>query len=102
MIDATRASDGKLVYLKAISKTSQELELCRFFSSEELRRDPRNHCVPLLDVVAHPTDLDTCFIVMPFLRKIDNPAFNTVEQVMDCGEQLLEVRNSISKRDALL
>ena len=102
MIDATRASDGKLVYLKAISKTSQELELCRFFSSDELRQDPRNHCVPLLDVVAHPTDPDTCFVVMPFLRKIDNPAFDTVEQVMDCGEQLLEVRNSISKRDALL
>ncbi|KAI0643709.1 hypothetical protein C8Q79DRAFT_1120660 [Trametes meyenii] len=90
MIDATRISDGKLVYLKRVASTSPELSLCRYFSSQELRRDPRNHCVPLLDVILHPMDPAVSFMVMPFLRYVDRPPFETVEDVMDCGEQLLE------------
>ncbi|KAI0334860.1 hypothetical protein GY45DRAFT_1431349 [Cubamyces sp. BRFM 1775] len=90
MIDATRVADGQLVYLKKVSSSSHELEICRYFSSESLRQDSRNHCVPLVDVLPHPTDPETSFIVMPFLRKIDDPAFETIEDILDCGEQLLE------------
>ncbi|KAI0356687.1 hypothetical protein OH77DRAFT_1589107 [Trametes cingulata] len=90
MIDATRVSDGKLVYLKKVPSASEELEICRYFSSGNLRQHSRNHCVPLLDVLQHPTDPDVSFIVMPFLRPIDDPAFETIEDILDCGEQILE------------
>ncbi|KAI0356686.1 hypothetical protein OH77DRAFT_225771 [Trametes cingulata] len=97
MIDATRVSDGKLVCLKKVRSTSQELEICRYFSSEELRRDPRNHCIPLLDVLPHPTDPDISFMMMPYLRSIDDPPFETVEDAMECGEQILE--HHVAHRD---
>ncbi|KAI0363712.1 hypothetical protein BV20DRAFT_1006889 [Pilatotrama ljubarskyi] len=90
MIDATRVSDGKLVYLKKVSSSSQELSICQYFSTEEIRHDSRNHCVPLLDVLQHPTDPEVSFMVMPFLRPIDDPAFETIEDVLDCGEQIIE------------
>ncbi|KAH9853856.1 kinase-like domain-containing protein [Lenzites betulinus] len=90
MIDARRASDGLLVYLKAIPTSSKELEICRHLSSEALRYDPWNHSVPLLDVIQHPSDPGISIIVMPFLRKIDDPPFETIEDVLECGEQILD------------
>ncbi|KAI0363711.1 hypothetical protein BV20DRAFT_1039768 [Pilatotrama ljubarskyi] len=88
--DATRISDGKLVCLKKVLSASEELEICRYFSSEALRQDPCNHCIPLLDVLPHPTDPNISFMVMPYLRYIDDPPFETIEDVMECGEQILE------------
>lgn len=91
MIDATRLSDGKLVMLKAIPSTSTEVDICRYFSSEPLRNDPRNRCIPLLDVLSHPDDPDVCIMVMPYLRNIDQPLFDTVEDILECGAQILDV-----------
>ncbi|KAL1937549.1 hypothetical protein VTO73DRAFT_13044 [Trametes versicolor] len=90
MIDATRISDGKLVMLKAITATSTELNICRYFSSEPLRDNPRNRCIPLLEELLHPSDPDVCIMVMPYLRNIDQPPFDTVEDILECGEQLLD------------
>ncbi|OSD01823.1 hypothetical protein PYCCODRAFT_1368635 [Trametes coccinea BRFM310] len=89
-IDAVRVSDNKVVYLKKVRNTSLELELSRYFSSQDLRDDPRNHCVPLLDVIPHPTDPEVSFMVMPWLRLVDRPPFETVDNALDFGEQLLE------------
>ena len=91
MIDATRTSDGALVYIKRVQSDSQELRLLSYLSSEELRQDPRNHCVPLLDVLTNPLEPTTTFMVMPFLRYIDDPDFELVEDVLECLDQLLEV-----------
>lgn len=91
VIDATRISDGRLVYLKKIQPDSRELELLRFLSSPELLQDPHNHCVPLLDVIHDPFDSETCFVVMPYLRYINYPPFELVEDMLECGEQILEV-----------
>ncbi|EIW62129.1 uncharacterized protein TRAVEDRAFT_70311 [Trametes versicolor FP-101664 SS1] len=90
MIDATRISDGKLVMLKAVQETSTELDICRYFSSGSLRDDPRNRCIPLLEALSHPSDPDVCIMVMPYLRNIDQPPFDTVEDILECGEQLLD------------
>lgn len=94
MIDATRVSDGKLVMLKAIPSTSTEVDICRYFSSQPLCNDPRNRCIPLLEVLSHPDDPDVCIMVMPYLRNIDQPVFDTVENILECGEQILDVRYS--------
>ena len=56
-----------------------------------MRKDPRNHCVPILDVLDDPADPATSFLVMPFLRNIDDPEFDTVGSILQCVSQLLEV-----------
>lgn len=91
VIDATRIPDGKLVYLKKIKSDSEELKLLQYLTSPELLEDPYNHCVPLLDVIYDPSDPQTCFVVMPFLRYIDQPPFELVEDMLECGERILEV-----------
>lgn len=95
VIDARRTSDGKLVYLKKIRPDSQELEILRYISSPELVQHPQNHCVPLLDVIYDPSDPETCFVVMPYLRYIDHPPFELVEDMMEFGEVILEVSSFV-------
>ncbi|KAL1937554.1 hypothetical protein VTO73DRAFT_13049 [Trametes versicolor] len=90
VIDARCTSDGKLVYLKKIRPDSQELEILRYISSPDMVQHPQNHCVPLLDVIYDPSDPETCFIVMPYLRYIDHPPFELVEDMMEFGEVILE------------
>ena len=92
VMDATRISDGKLVLLKRVKSSSQEIVIASLLSSEELRKDPRNHCVPVLDIIVDAEDPAVSFIVMPFLRHIDDPPFDTVGSILECMEQLLEVR----------
>ncbi|KAL7279251.1 hypothetical protein ACG7TL_007092 [Trametes sanguinea] len=92
LMDARRLSDNKLVLLKKVRSDSSELEIAKYLWSEELRNDPRNHSVPLLDVIPGFGDEPFCYMVMPFYRYIDDPPMVTVENVLDCCEQLLEAR----------
>ena len=59
-----------------------------------LDEDPTNHCVPILDIFGDSKDATTTYLAMPFLRDYDNPRFERVEDVLDFGEQLLEVSAS--------
>ncbi|KAI0723542.1 kinase-like domain-containing protein [Earliella scabrosa] len=90
VMDARRLSDGKQVAIKKLSSDSNELRIGAYMSSEGLRQDTRNHCVPILDVLVDPNDPTMTFIVMPLLRYIDDPDFDTVGSILDCVEQLLE------------
>ncbi|TBU50532.1 kinase-like domain-containing protein [Dichomitus squalens] len=90
LMDATRIADGKLVQLKRIRTDSQELDIARRFSSPEYRSDPRNHCVPILDIIPDADDPQMSYIVMPFLRDVDDPPFKSVKNILDCIDQLLE------------
>lgn len=56
-----------------------------------LNEDPTCHCVPILDVFEDDANANVSYIVMPFLRNYCNPPFECVEDVLDFGEQLLEV-----------
>ena len=91
LMDATRITDGKLVLLKRIGTQSAELSIANQLSSPEYRSDPRNHCVPILDVIPDADDPRMSYIVMPFLRYVDDPDFRSVENIFDCVDQLLEV-----------
>ena len=55
--------------------------------------DLMNHSVPILDTFGDPVDKSTSYLVMPFLRLIDNPPFEVVEEVLDFVDQILEVRS---------
>ncbi len=92
-MDATRIADGKLVQLKRIATHSAELNITRQLSSPHYRSDPRNHCVPILDVIPDADDPNMSYIVMPFLRYVDSPPFRSIENILDCVDQLLEVRS---------
>ncbi len=91
LLDGKRLSDGKLILFKRVASDSQEVHIASYLSSEELRKDPRNHCVPILDVLQDPHDPSISFLVMPFLRYIDQPEFDTVGSILECVQQLLEV-----------
>ena len=83
-MDAVRIEDDRRVMFKKVlpEEGPHELLITQLFSSPGLKGDPRNHCVPLLDVVSlSQTSPDgRQFMVMPFLRPFKNPRFQT------CGE----------------
>jgi hypothetical protein len=92
VIDAKRLSDGVLVMLKRVEKGTKEIEIGEFLSSEPVRSDPQNHCVPYLDVLSDHPEPEKAFIVMPLLRKYDSPEFHNVQEVLDFVNQVLEAR----------
>ena len=55
--------------------------------------DPANHSVPILDTFEDLIDKSISYLVMPFLRLMDNPPFEVVEEVLDFADQILEVRS---------
>ena len=67
------------------------------FSSHELKDDPRNHCVPLLDVI----DLSRRgrpgrkLLVMPLLRRFNKPPFQTYGEFVAFFTQICEVVSKI-------
>jgi len=92
-MDATRVSDGLYVSLKVIKKSEHphEVEIGRYFMAERLAFDPRNHCVPFLEVLSIPNEDDKQIIVMPLLLDFTKLPFDTVGEVVECVRQLLEV-----------
>ena len=93
MIDATRLSDGMIVALKRINTDVHpcEREIAQFFSSGDIAHDPRNHCIPILEVLEPPDDSEIIILVMPLLRPFYEPPFYTVGEVVDFLTQIFEV-----------
>ncbi|KAG9019231.1 hypothetical protein FRB90_005062 [Tulasnella sp. 427] len=83
-------SDGKTVYLKHVSKSSPEVEIGQYLSSDGLLNDPRNHCLPVLDVLKDPKDPENVILVIPWLRRIDSPEPASVRECVDFVHQTLE------------
>ncbi|PBK75271.1 hypothetical protein ARMSODRAFT_514104 [Armillaria solidipes] len=109
VMDATRVQDGKKVMLKRVSKSEfpLEVELSDFLSSSPLSEDPRNHYVPIYDVLQSPRDSDYHILVMPRLHKFHSPSFDTVGELVECFRQILEGvellhRHFIAHRDLTL
>ena len=90
-MDAVRTSDNTFVTIKRIKARSTELDIYRYLSSEERSRDIDNYCVPILEDFPDDTDPDTHFIVMPLLRRCNNPDFSFVDEVLDFMKQTLKV-----------
>ena len=90
LVDATRISDGKLVYIKEVKTGDQESRIASILAVVE---DPANHSVPILDTFMDPADDSISYIVMPFLRLSNNPPFETVGEMADFVDQVLEVRS---------
>jgi len=88
-MDATRWQDGKQVMLKRVPG-GRELEITQFLSSPGLRREDRNHCVPLLDVIELPHTHEQKLMVMPFLRPFNKPRFQTYGEFVTFFTQICD------------
>ncbi|CCM03211.1 uncharacterized protein FIBRA_05335 [Fibroporia radiculosa] len=92
IIDATRIADGDMVALKKveISKHPYEVEIGNFLSSEPFISHPRNHCVPIYEVLRVPDDSDVVLLVMPLLRRFNSPRFQTIGEAIEFFHQVFE------------
>jgi hypothetical protein len=88
-----RGSDGKDVAIKKCRPSVHPFEgpIGQFLSSPELIKDPRNHSIPIYDVLPSPHEPDMNLILMPLLRPIDDPPFDTIGEVVDFITQVAEV-----------
>ena len=84
-------SDNKLVYIKRVKTGGSEERIATLFSTERLRADSRNHAVPILDVFPDDEQSAVSYIVMPFLRLMDQPQFTHVNDIVEFMDQMLEV-----------
>ena len=89
-MDAERGR-GEFVIMKIIGKRDhpEELDIARYLTEFE---DSRNHCVPLLDFFDAFDDPQRTILVMPLLKRFNDPPFETVWEVVECIGQLFEVR----------
>ena len=94
-MDATRISDGAYVTLKTIKPSVHpyEADIGTYLSSEPLSSDPKNHCVPIYEVLQVPDVDDKIVLVMPFLRRYDHPSLQTFGESVDFFQQVFEVRD---------
>ncbi|KAK7053596.1 kinase domain-containing protein [Favolaschia claudopus] len=92
VMDAVRISDDTKVLLKSVSTTvhPHEVEIGRLFSSPPHLDHPRNHCIPIIDVLPDPEDTDAQIIVMPLLARFTRPGFETIGEVIACWRQIFE------------
>lgn len=90
LVDATRIADGKLVYIKQVQTNDQESRIALMLSPYSYE-DPTNHSVPILDTFVDSSDKSISYMVMPFLRILDEPPFFIVGEILDFADQILEV-----------
>lgn len=93
-MDATRISDNSLVILKRVNHKihPHEAEIGLHFSTEPLASHPKNHCIPIYEILHVPDREDEIIIVMPLLRVFDNPRMKSVGEAMEFFRQVFEVR----------
>ncbi|KAG0696949.1 hypothetical protein DFH29DRAFT_1071863 [Suillus ampliporus] len=80
IIDATRESDGLYISLKVVDKSEHphEVDIRQYFMIEQLVSDPKNYCVPFLDVVSVLNEENKQIIVMPLWLHFTRLRFDTV------------------------
>ncbi|KAG2367123.1 hypothetical protein BDR07DRAFT_1351562 [Suillus spraguei] len=108
VMDATRVLDGLYISLKMVKKSvhPHEVEIGQYFMSKKLSSDPKNCCVPFLDVLSVPDESDIQIIVMPLLLPFTKIPFDTFGEVVECLRQLFEGlwfmhNNHVAHRDCM-
>jgi hypothetical protein len=70
------------------------VEIARYLSTDAISGDPKNHCVPIYDIIPIPGMPGDYLIVMPLLRAFDKPDFENIGQFLEFMHQILEVGSS--------
>ncbi|KAK0465851.1 hypothetical protein IW261DRAFT_1553950 [Armillaria novae-zelandiae] len=109
IMDAMHVSDGRLLTLKSVSKSvhPHEAPIGRFLSSPPLASDPKNHCVPIFDMLQSLLDDNVQIIVMPHLYNFNDTPFDTVSELLDCFHQIFKGvefmhKHFVAHRDCML
>lgn len=76
------------------SKKLKQIEITEYFSSRRMIEDSRNHVVPFYAAFSDFESPDIQFMVMPVLRRFDDPEFTFGCEVVDFVSQVLEVCRS--------
>ena len=92
-MDAVRISDGELIALKHVVPEYNpfEVQIATMFSTEPLKSHPKNHCVPIFEVLDVPDKDNEFILVMPLLRRFQSPWFVTVGESVEFFRQIFEV-----------
>ncbi|KZV74071.1 kinase-like protein [Peniophora sp. CONT] len=90
LVDATRINDGLLVYIKRTRTGDSESRILALLNAPDVRDDPRNHAVRILDGFEDDVDPTVSYVVMPFLRPVDDPPFQRVGECKRFVDQILE------------
>lgn len=80
-----------MVYIKEIRADSEEHRIAELLGQEGWTSDPRNHCVPVINLFKDPQDPELFYLVMPFLRPMNDPPFLHVKEIIEFTDQILEV-----------
>ncbi|KAJ7742114.1 hypothetical protein DFH07DRAFT_750565, partial [Mycena maculata] len=64
-------------------------EIIQLLNSEPLVSHPDNACISLYEILNIPNDDDHHILVMPFLRELESPPFETLGEVMEFCRQAL-------------
>ncbi|KAG6836479.1 hypothetical protein H0H93_007648 [Arthromyces matolae] len=91
ILDAER-NDGSFVVLKKVDVNSDpyELLIAKYFSTPSLSVHPKNHCVPILDIINPQEGSQWAFLVMPYLLRTHEPPFTTIGEVIAFFRQIVE------------
>jgi len=102
VLDATRAG-GSLVILKQtdVSVFPNEIIVGKHFAAEPLASDPKNHCVPVLDIIYPREGSNIAFMVMPLLYDTEFAPFQTVGEVVELFRQIFEGLQFMHKNNVL-
>ncbi|KAG5642138.1 hypothetical protein DXG03_003568 [Asterophora parasitica] len=94
VLDATQLSNHVTVCIKRIDpkEITDEVKIATFLST--MVRDPRNHCVEIIESFRDPILSKVEYMVMPSLRSFNDPEFGAVGEVVDFVTQMLEVHLS--------
>jgi hypothetical protein len=90
ILDATQIRDGVKVVLKRVPSAGNEVKIALYLSSAEMRSNPRNRTVPILDLITLPDD-NYVLLVMPYLRVFNTPPFHCRMEVIEAIRQFLQV-----------
>ncbi|KAH9478482.1 hypothetical protein JR316_0008937 [Psilocybe cubensis] len=97
-MDATRVSDGARVVMKQVFLEEDNVPLLEYLNSPEMRADPRNNTVPLLEVIPVPSQYkmaksreSAVLLVMPLLFPLMSWSFpfQHVREIVEVIEQLI-------------
>ena len=104
LLDATRVLTEELVMLKRISEVQHptEIEITRYFSSEPIASHPRNHSIPLYEVLNVPGADNDVILVLPLLVPYDNPPMNSIGEAVEFFRQIFEVGRHYSLLNLVL
>ncbi|KAF9562452.1 hypothetical protein CPC08DRAFT_706660 [Agrocybe pediades] len=92
VLDAVRLRDGLVVCIKMIQdlRKLQQVQITQYFSTDRMMEDSANHVVPCYDAFLDGYSSHVQFIVMPVLRRFDDPEFLVASEVMDFVTQVTE------------